>query len=86
MTISLLGSRLAKLTVAAFLVAIAQPGLGQQPKHKPISVKTPDGLTILAQEWGNPSGPEILFIHVSPRATCRGCARSTAISPGNFAS
>ena len=63
MTISLLGSRLAKLTVAAFLVAIAQPGLGQQPKHKPISVKTPDGLTISAQEWGNPSGPEILFIH-----------------------
>src|SRR2546428_12595008 len=63
MTISLLGSRLAKLTVAAFFVAIAQPGLGQQPKHKPISVKTPDGLTISAQEWGNPNGPEILFIH-----------------------
>ena len=64
MTISLRGSRLAKLTVAAvFLVAIAQPGLGQQLKHKPISVKTPDGLTISAQEWGNPSGPEILFIH-----------------------
>src|SRR5437879_1828076 len=63
MTISLPGSRLARLTVAAFLVAIAQPGLGQQPKHQPISVKTPDGLTISAQEWGNPSGPEILFIH-----------------------
>ncbi len=29
MTISLLGSPLAKLTVAAFLVAIAQPGMGQ---------------------------------------------------------
>jgi pimeloyl-ACP methyl ester carboxylesterase len=26
-------------------------------------VKTPDGLTISAQEWGNPAGPEILFIH-----------------------
>src|SRR6266446_6477376 len=63
MTISLLGSRLAKLTVAAFLVAIAQPGIGQQLKHKPISVKTPDGLSISAQEWGNPSGAEILFIH-----------------------
>ena len=63
MTISLLSSRFARLTVAAFLVAIAQPGLGQQLKHKPISVKTPDGLTISAQEWGNPSGPEILFIH-----------------------
>jgi non-heme chloroperoxidase len=26
-------------------------------------VKTPDGLTISAQDWGNPNGPEILFIH-----------------------
>lgn len=26
-------------------------------------MKTPDGLTIAAQEWGNPNGPEILFIH-----------------------
>src|ERR1700744_6204097 len=30
---------------------------------KPLSVKTPDGLTISAQQWGNPNGPEILFIH-----------------------
>jgi pimeloyl-ACP methyl ester carboxylesterase len=26
-------------------------------------VKTPDGLTVSAQEWGNPAGLEILFIH-----------------------
>ena len=26
-------------------------------------VKTPDGVTVSAQEWGNPNGPEILFIH-----------------------
>jgi len=32
-------------------------------KYKPLFVKTPDGLTISAQEWGNPNGPEILFIH-----------------------
>jgi pimeloyl-ACP methyl ester carboxylesterase len=32
-------------------------------QFKPLSVKTPDGLTISAQQWGNPSGPEILFIH-----------------------
>jgi non-heme chloroperoxidase len=44
-------------------VAMTQPGLGQTLKYKPISVKTPDGLTISAQEWGNPNGPEILFIH-----------------------
>ena len=26
-------------------------------------MKTPDGLTISAQVWGNPKGPEILFVH-----------------------
>ena len=26
-------------------------------------VRAPDGVTIAAQEWGNPAGPEILFIH-----------------------
>jgi non-heme chloroperoxidase len=31
--------------------------------YRPISVKTPDGLTLSAQEWGNPDGPELLFIH-----------------------
>jgi non-heme chloroperoxidase len=30
---------------------------------KPISVRSPDGVTIAAQEWGNPAGREILFIH-----------------------
>jgi non-heme chloroperoxidase len=57
-------SHLVKTTIAAALfVAMAQPGLGDSVKYKPISVKTPDGLTISAQEWGNPAGPEILFIH-----------------------
>src|SRR5580698_6847654 len=56
--------RLVKTTIAAaLLVAAAQPGFGEGMKYKPITVKTPDGLTISAQEWGNPSGPEILFIH-----------------------
>jgi pimeloyl-ACP methyl ester carboxylesterase len=32
-------------------------------KYRPIAVKTPDGLSIAAQDWGNPAGPEILFIH-----------------------
>lgn len=30
---------------------------------KPLSVTTPDGVTINAQEWGNPQGREIVFIH-----------------------
>jgi non-heme chloroperoxidase len=57
-------SRLVKVTIAAALsVAMAQPGFGESLKYKPIVVKTPDGLTISAQEWGNPAGAEILFIH-----------------------
>src|ERR1700729_261358 len=54
---------LAATAIAALLaVALTAPGLAQQ-KFKALSVKTPDGLTIAAQEWGNPNGPEILFIH-----------------------
>jgi non-heme chloroperoxidase len=55
---------LATTTLAAALLAAAvQPGFGDGMKYKPLTVKTPDGLTISAQEWGNPAGPEILFIH-----------------------
>jgi non-heme chloroperoxidase len=64
MTISAWNGRLVKLTAAAALVAaMAQPGFTEDLKYKPLAVKTPDGLTISAQEWGNPAGPEILFIH-----------------------
>ena len=64
MTISVCDGRLIKMTVAtALLATVAQPGFGQDLKYKPIAVKTPDGLTISAQEWGNPAGAEILFIH-----------------------
>src|SRR5262249_59331942 len=31
--------------------------------YHPIAVRAPDGVSIVAQGWGNPSGPEILFIH-----------------------
>ena len=34
-----------------------------ETKYQPIAVQTPDGLSIDAQGWGNPGGPEILFIH-----------------------
>ena len=30
---------------------------------KSFNVQTPDGLTISAQEWGNPGAPAVLFIH-----------------------
>jgi len=48
---------------AAMSAAIAQPGFSQEMKNKPLAVTTPDGLTISAQEWGNPNGPGIVFIH-----------------------
>ena len=55
--------RSAVALIVAFLTTFAIPGLAQEQKFKAVSVKTPDGLTISAQDWGNPDGPEILFIH-----------------------
>ena len=63
MTRPLSWTHLAAMSVAAFVAVAATPGLAQEPKFKAVAVKTPDGLTISAQEWGNPNGPEILFIH-----------------------
>ena len=47
----------------ALLIAMTQSGFAQELKNKPLSVMTPDGLTISAQEYGNPNGPGIVFIH-----------------------
>ena len=55
--------RSAVALIVASLTTFAIPGLAQEQKFKTVSVKTPDGLTISAQDWGNPDGPEILFIH-----------------------
>ncbi len=35
----------------------------QAEEFKTKMVKTPDGVSVSVQEWGNPDGPEILFIH-----------------------
>src|SRR6202163_3601369 len=51
------------LSAAALLVATVQPGFSDDMKNKPLNVTTPDGLTISAQEYGNPNGPGIVFIH-----------------------
>jgi non-heme chloroperoxidase len=69
MTHASLWRRRAGISVAALLLAaisvpaIAQGNMAQDKKFKAVAVKTPDGLTISAQDWGNPAGPEILFIH-----------------------
>jgi non-heme chloroperoxidase len=48
---------------ALLLVALSTSAMAQDKAFKPVSVKTPDGLTISAQDWGNRNGPEIVFIH-----------------------
>ena len=56
--------RLAGTSVAALIFAAsAVPTMAQDKKFKQVWVKTSDGLTISAQDWGNPSGPEIVFLH-----------------------
>ena len=55
--------RSAVALIAAFLVTFATAGLAQEQKFKAVPVKTTDGLTISARDWGNPDGPKILFIH-----------------------
>jgi non-heme chloroperoxidase len=69
MTHRSLARRLAGTTVATLLLAaisapaIAQNNMAQDKAFKQVWVKAPDGLTISAQDWGNPTGPEIVFIH-----------------------
>ena len=50
------------LLILAAAAAMAQPQAAA-PKFRPFTVQTPDGVRISAQEWGNPNGAEILFIH-----------------------
>jgi non-heme chloroperoxidase len=45
------------------MVAISDSDERRERKYKPLVVRAPDGVTIAAQEWGNPVGSEILFIH-----------------------
>jgi non-heme chloroperoxidase len=57
--------RSAVALIAAFLVPFAIAGPAQEQKFEAVPVKTTDGLTISAQDWGNPDGLEILFIQGS---------------------
>lgn len=58
---------LIKLTVATSLAAWMSAGLAQTPPpalpYKPHTVASADGVRLAVQEWGNPKGPAILFIH-----------------------
>jgi non-heme chloroperoxidase len=50
-------------TTAAILLLVVEAGPARSQSHRPFAVKTPDGINISAQEWGNPNGREIVFIH-----------------------
>ena len=50
-------------TAAAILLLFVEAGPARSQSHRPFAVKTPDGINISAQEWGNPNGREIVFIH-----------------------
>ena len=64
MTPATLRHHVANISVTALLLAaLSASATAQERNFKAVSVKTPDGLTISAQEWGNPNRPEILFIH-----------------------
>ena len=55
---------LLKIIGAAVMVSrmAAAPGMAQV-ESKTFKVRTPDGVMISAQEWGNPDGLEIVLIH-----------------------
>ena len=70
--------------IEAFLVTFAIPGLAQEQKFKAVSVKTPDGLNISAQDWGNPDGPKSCSSTASTKVIYLGLSRSpTATSQRN---
>lgn len=54
-----------KIVALAFALALATPAWAQQAPlpYKPFTVTSPDGVKLSVQEWGNPNGPAILFVH-----------------------
>jgi pimeloyl-ACP methyl ester carboxylesterase len=44
-------------------LAQAQAPAAPALPYRPHAIRTPDGLTLAAYEYGNPSGPAILFVH-----------------------
>lgn len=60
-------------SVVGALVTVSCVALGSAParaqpqvtsgEFKTFTVRAPDGVMVSAQEWGNPNGPEILFLH-----------------------
>jgi non-heme chloroperoxidase len=53
------------LSLIGIVILIPLQVLAQTPpsNFKVHTIRTPDGISVSAQEWGNPAGPEIVFIH-----------------------
>jgi non-heme chloroperoxidase len=56
------GVTLAQAPAAPAPAPAAAPA-GPALPYKPHAIRTPDGLTLAAYEYGNPQGPAILFLH-----------------------
>ena len=55
MTPATVRHHVANISVTALLLAaLSASAMAQERNFKAVSVKTPDGLTISAQDWGNP--------------------------------
>lgn len=58
---------LSSLVFATLFFGFVSNTLSETPKAGPLArnfqVMTPDGVGISAQEWGNPAGVEVIFIH-----------------------
>jgi hypothetical protein len=76
--------RSAVALIVAFLTTFAIPGLAQEQKFKTVSVKTPDGLTISAQDWEIRMGRKSCSSTASTKVIYLGSSRSpTATSQRN---
>jgi pimeloyl-ACP methyl ester carboxylesterase len=51
------------LKIAPVAVALLGSAPSYSQAYRPFIVKTPDGVQVSAQEWGNPNGEELVFIH-----------------------
>jgi len=79
------GSRLAKLRSLQYFCCDRAAQAWAATEAQADQRETPDGLTISAQEWGNPSGPEILFNpSVSPELPVVDASGQTATSLENL--
>lgn len=52
-----------RFTTVFIALTLAATALGTPKPRRAYRITTPDGVQVAVQEWGNPAGPEIVFIH-----------------------